>query len=127
MENSNKPHIVAIDDSIFVCETLSTWLKGKYDIITFTNGKDGLSYLENADADLVFLDYEMPDMTGYQVLMGIRSNLKINKIPVIFLTAETNDRMEAEMLERGANHYIRKPLELSVLNSALANHLRKKI
>ena len=115
---TKKQKIVAIDDTKFICDTLEAWLKSSYDITTFTKGEQGLKYLlENEDVALVLLDYDMPEMTGYEVLMSIRSNQKINKIPVIFLTAVENERMENEMLERGANDYIRKPLDIIVLRS----------
>ena len=119
-----KPKIVAIDDTTFICETLKAWLSAKYDIVTFLNGKDGLDFIKENNPDLVLLDYEMPGMTGYEVLMGIRSNHSIRKsLPVLFLTAVTNERMEMEMMDRGANGYIRKPLDITVLNREISKHL----
>jgi putative two-component system response regulator len=119
-----KPKIVAIDDTPFICDTLTAWLKGTYEIRTFLSGKEGLQHLSDNDADLVLLDYEMPSMTGYEVLMSIRTNKKINKIPVIFLTGVTNERMEEEMMERGASDFIRKPLDLTVLRQRIEKQLK---
>ena len=120
------PVIVAIDDTPFICDTLTAWLKGAYEIHTFTSGKDGLHFLVENGADLVLLDYEMPGMTGYEVLMGIRTNMKTSKLPVIFLTGVVSGRMETEMLERGADGYLHKPLDLAVLRKCIADHLPKK-
>ena len=122
----DKPKIVAVDDTPFVCDTLTTWLKGTYEIRTFLSGKEALQYLSDNDADLVLLDYEMPVMTGYEVLMSIRTNKKISKIPVIFLTGVTNERMEVEMMERGASSFIRKPLNLALLRQHIEEQLHPK-
>ena len=119
----DKPKIVAIDDTKFVCDTLSAWLKNEYDVVTFLSGKDGIAYLTENTADLLLLDYDMPGMTGYEVLMEIRINKKTSKLPVIFLTGVTNERMEQEMMERGADDYIHKPLEMSVLRERIKKHL----
>ncbi|MCL2050194.1 MAG: response regulator [Lachnospiraceae bacterium] len=124
MENTKKPRIVAVDDAAFVCETLTSWLRGPYEIHTFLGGAEAVAYLNQHGADLVLLDYDMPEMTGFEVLMKIRHNTDFGKsVPVIFLTAVTNERMEEEMLERGANAYIRKPLDLAVLKKTIAKFL----
>jgi len=122
-----KPKIVAIDDTPFIGDTLKAWLKGEYEIRTFLSGKEGLQYLSDNDVDLVLLDYEMPAMTGYEVLMGIRTNQKISKLPVIFLTGVTNERMEEEMMERGASDFIRKPLDLTLLRQRIVKQLKSKV
>ncbi|MCL2717559.1 MAG: response regulator [Lachnospiraceae bacterium] len=129
MKNSTaKPLIVAVDDTRFVCDTLTTWLKDIYDIKTFLSGDEAISFLSENQVDLFLLDYDMPEMTGYEVLMNIRQNLNYStKVPVIFLTAVTNDRMEQEMLERGANAYIRKPLDLNVLKRTIVKYLNEKL
>ena len=120
-----KYKIVAVDDAPFVCETLESWLSVKYDIKTFLSGKEALNYLKDTPVDLILLDYDMPELTGYEVLMGIRgvNNVNHNK-PVVFLTAVTNERMEVEMLERGANDYIRKPLDMTLLKDTISKYLK---
>ena len=119
----DKHKIVAVDDTSFICETLAAWLKSSYDIKTFLSGQEALRYLEEHGADLILLDYDMPVMTGYEVLMSIRTSKRIGKIPVIFLTGVTNERMEAEMLERGANDFIRKPLDITTLRERIGKQL----
>ena len=125
-KSMEKHKIVAIDDTPFICDTLKAWLKSAYDIQTFLSGKEGLKYLSDNHADLVLLDYEMPAMTGYEVLMSIRTSKNISKIPVIFLTGVTNERMETEMMERGATDFIRKPLDLAVLRKSIEKQLQAK-
>jgi PleD family two-component response regulator len=115
--NEKKHKIIAIDDTSFICQTLAAWLKSRYDVETFSSGKAAMNYLNDVDnkADLILLDYDMPEMTGYEVLMAIRTGKYFSKVPVIFLTGEPNERMKTEMLERGANDYINKPLDMKIL------------
>jgi DNA-binding response OmpR family regulator len=114
--------IVAVDDDPFICDTLTTCLKSEYEITTFQSGKDALPFLQENSADVILLDYEMPDMTGYEVLMGI---IKLHlKAPVIFLTGVINERMEMEMRDRGASDYIRKPLDINLLKECIRRHLK---
>jgi response regulator RpfG family c-di-GMP phosphodiesterase len=119
--------IVAVDDDPFICDTLAISLKGEYEINTFLSGKDTLAYLKDNVVDLILLDYEMPEMTGYEVLMGIHDskNKQNNSVPVIFLTGVVNERMEVEMRARGASDYIRKPIDMAKLRECIEKHLKK--
>jgi len=118
-----KPIILVVDDQPFVCETVEIMLKNTYEVHTFTSGKEAMDYMSDKAVDLVLLDYEMPNMTGFEVLLGIRASRHNSKIPVIFLTAETNERMKMEMIERGAADYICKPIDSSVLHQSIKKQL----
>jgi DNA-binding response OmpR family regulator len=120
-----KPIILMVDDQPFVCEMVAKILSGTYEVHTFTSGKDLIKYIGSNVADLFLLDYDMPGMTGYEVLMAIRSNKHNGQKPVIFLTAETNHRMKTEMLERGANDYLCKPINSSSLLHCVKEYLSK--
>ncbi|MDR0324693.1 MAG: response regulator [Oscillospiraceae bacterium] len=123
----SKPIIIAVDDQKVMCNLIASMLSGTYDIHTFTEGKDALTYMSENPADLVLLDYDMPTMTGYEVLMGIRGDKKNSGIPVIFLTGVTNERMEMEMRDRGANDYICKPIDFTVLRQRIDKHLKSRV
>ena len=119
----SKPIVLVVDDQPFVCESVAIMLKNTYDVHSFTSGKEVMSFMSNRPADLVLLDYEMPNMTGYEVLLAIRANKHNSKTPVIFLTAETNERMKMEMIERGASDYICKPINSSALHQSIKKQL----
>lgn len=120
----SKPIILMVDDQKIVCNLVSSMLKDTYEVLTFTEGKDALRHLQGNHADLVLLDYDMPVMTGYEALMEIRGNKNTADVPVIFLTGVTNQRMEQEMLERGANAYICKPIDFNLLRQKIGQHLK---
>ena len=122
----DKPVVVTVDDQLFICETLKSILSNKYEVLTFMSGKDAMEYLEERSVDIILLDYDMPGMTGYEVLMSIRSNKYNVKTPVIFITAQTNERMKMEMIERGANDYVCKPINSAILHQKISEQLSKR-
>ena len=118
--------ILLVDDQPSVCREIAAFLKDAYTVHAFTSGKEALNYLADNTADLMLLDYEMPEMTGYEVLMSIRMNKSTKKLPVIFLTGQTNERMRHEMLSRGANDYLCKPVSSYDLHQCIGKHLPKQ-
>ncbi|MCL2203311.1 MAG: response regulator [Defluviitaleaceae bacterium] len=119
----SKPVIAVVDDQSFICDMVSRILKDDYEVHTFTRGESMLKYMETRDVDLFLLDYDMPEKTGYECLLGIRSS-KLNKAkPTVFLTAETNQRMREEMIGRGADDYLVKPLDAIKLRECIKKHL----
>ena len=121
--NIKKPVIIVVDDVYYFCEALKQSLKSSYEVHTFTIAQDAVNFITKNPVDLVLLDYEMPGMTGYEVLMAIRLNRSTNKTPVIFLTGETNERMKKEMLDRGASDYLCKPINYPELHKCIKKHL----
>jgi response regulator RpfG family c-di-GMP phosphodiesterase len=119
-----KPNIVAVDDQKIMCNLIASMLKEDYNIHTFTEGSEALKYMIGNAVDFVLLDYDMPNMTGYEVLLHIREDKRIADLPVIFLTGVTNPRMEEEMLERGANDFICKPIDFHLLRQRIKKHIK---
>jgi response regulator RpfG family c-di-GMP phosphodiesterase len=115
----SKPVILAVDDTAFVLDSIKSGLSSNYEVVACESGKEGLDYLADNHVDLVLLDYDMPGMTGFEVLMNIQTLNNNRHVPVIFLTGVTNIRMEQEMMERGARDYIRKPIDFTVLRERI--------
>ena len=96
------PHLVLVDDDDLFREALGLNLIDEgYQVTSFSNGRDALAYLEGGDAaDVVLLDWRMPNLTGLEVLRRLR-NAKITT-PVIFLTVLSDDIYEEAALDSGA-------------------------
>ena len=121
--------IVLVDDQPVICEMVESILKDTYEVHTFTSGKEAMEYMSDHQVDLALLDYYMPNMTGFEVLLDMRSKRdcrRIQKIPVIFLTSETNERMKMEMMGRGASDYLCKPIDFPALLDSIKNLLPEK-
>ena len=117
------PVIMVVDDSDIMLNLIKKILETKYEVRAFLSGSDAISHLIDNTVDLILLDYEMPGMTGYETLLSIRSSKNARNTPVIFLTGVTNKRLEDEMMDRGANDFIRKPIDASILTQ----HVQKFI
>ena len=118
-----KKKILVVDDfaSIrdLVCDTLQR--KG-YDTIGASNGTEAFSLLtNNPDVNLVLTDYNMPDCTGFELLKKIKSSGELAKVPVIFLTTESNpDKMRAAK-EAGLSAWIKKPYRSETFFAQIEN------
>ena len=119
----NKPEILIVDDQPSVCKEVSAFLRNDCIVHAFKSGKEAMAYLRNHSVDMIFLDYYMPEMTGFEVLLQIRQDKAFADTPVVFLTAEVNDRLEREMMQRGANDYLCKPIESAKLVQCVRKHL----
>ena len=119
-----KSDILIVDDQPSVCKEISSFLGSEFNVHAFKNGQEALDYMELNGADLVLLDYDMPGLTGFEVLMAIRQHKSTHDTPVVFLTGETNERMRLEMMGRGATDYLCKPVSSSELHHCVRKHLR---
>ncbi len=119
-----KKTILVVDDfaSIrqFVCETLER--KG-YSTLGAANGNEAFQVLNDnyADVSLVLTDYNMPDCTGFELLKKIKTNPEVSKVPVIFLTTESNpDKMRAAK-DAGLSAWIKKPYRAETFFAQIEN------
>ena len=109
------PHLLLVDDDDDFRESLGLNLIDEgYQVTSLSNGRDALTYLEDGGAaDVVLLDWRMPNLTGLEVLRRLR-RAEIT-IPVIFLTALSDDIYEEAALEGGAVDFIDKSRRLPIL------------
>ena len=110
MEQINKV-ILVIDDSSVTLHFLSELLKGKgYRVHTARNGKQAICTLENNIIDLVLLDLMMPQMNGFEVLQYIKSIPGLDEIPVLVVSACSDQDSIDKAINMGASGYFVKPL-----------------
>ena len=107
------PHILLVDDdSVGRALARSVLEKNGFRISEATDGGSALERLEGApEFALMVLDLEMPGMTGREVLARVRHSVQTAGLPVLVLTGTVSDETEAQLMDEGADDYIRKPLE----------------
>lgn len=99
--------VLVVDDEEAIVEVLEINLKrGGYEVITAKTGQDAIAKAKAHTIDLVLLDIGLPDLEGNQVADEIR---KVTDVPIIFVTARSDDIDRIVGLERGADDYIVKP------------------
>jgi CheY-like chemotaxis protein len=109
------------DDLIYSVVKFSLVKLAQLDLAVYTNGKDALAGLNQAMPDLILLDYMMPDMDGPAVLKEIRQNQQLKNIPVFFLTAKSENEVDEQLLQHGAQGVIHKPFNPKELGTQIKN------
>ena len=106
--------ILIVDDEKDIVETLSFMLKAKgFDCITALDGEEGLHKAKNEAPDLIILDVMMPKINGYKICRLLKFDNKFKNIPIIMVTARSQDEDKLIGEETGADEYITKPFEFS--------------
>ena len=115
--------IFLVDDNIVNLDTGKAVLQNKYTVVTIPSGEKLLLMLQKTRPDLILLDVEMPDMSGYDTIKKLKADPKIAEIPVIFLTGKSNPKSELLGLSLGAIDYITKPFSPPLLLKRIELHL----
>ncbi len=114
--------ILIIDDDPLMCDLLQMALRREgYDADAVYSGVEALDYLnEHGDVDLILLDIMMADLDGFDVLERVKAEERWRDIPVVILTARTDEPSRQQGLEGGAIRYLTKP----IMPETLAEHVR---
>ena len=97
-----------------------------YDISYATNGARALELIDENKFDLVLLDVMMPEMNGYEVCRIIKKDSFHDDLPVIFITAKTDEESLVEAFGAGAQDYVTKPFNSAELMARIKTHLKLK-
>ena len=98
-----------VDDNFVNLKIGKSVLQEKYSLLTIPSGEKLFSAMKKTRPDMILLDIEMPGMSGYDVIKGLKAAPETKDIPVIFLTGKTDPVNEAIGRSLGAVDYIRKP------------------
>jgi len=119
----NKATILIVDDTETNIDIL-LGLLGDYDVAVATDGQSALDIINEDDIDLVLLDIMMPDMDGYDVCKKLKEHNK--NIPVIFITARTDEDSIEKAYDVGGDDYITKPFKPRELIVRIKTQLKLK-
>jgi len=118
--------VLIVDDTPANIEILSSVLGAEHEILFATSGRDALALVADQTPDLILLDVMMPDMDGYEVCKKLKADPRTRNIPVIFITALSEESDETHGLEVGAIDYISKPISAPIVRARVRNHLELK-
>ncbi|MFQ5611760.1 MAG: response regulator transcription factor [Anaerolineae bacterium] len=115
--------ILVIDDDAELLQLLQLILNSKgYDVVTSASGENGLSEALKEQPDLVILDFMMPVMDGVETCRQLRT---LFDIPILMLTARSDEASMVRSLEAGADDYVVKPCDGSILLAKVRALLRR--
>ncbi|PHS37848.1 MAG: serine/threonine protein phosphatase [Sulfurovum sp.] len=116
--------ILVVDDEPLNINILVELLKGKYKMMAAKSGLQALKAARSSNKpDLILLDIMMPDMDGYEVCRQLKEDEKTKDIPIIFVSAMSEDMDETKGFDVGAIDYITKPISPKTLESRVHTHL----
>lgn len=119
--------ILIVDDTPANIDVLTAALRDDYRIIVATRGKKALQLAVCEDPpDLILLDIMMPEMDGYETCERLKMDAQTRRIPVIFVTALSDEEDEAHGLAVGGVDYITKPFSPSLVKARVGNHIALK-
>ncbi|MDR1763937.1 MAG: response regulator [Dysgonamonadaceae bacterium] len=118
-----KYSILIAEDDREINNYIRKELGSAYKIIQTYDGREALDAVLNKKPDLVVSDIMMPEMDGITLCRRIKQNVNVDYIPVLLLTAKSNEEDLSEGLETGADAYIVKPFNPSILRKTIANLL----
>lgn len=129
VETKNRQTVLLADDNQEVLQYLEQQLRLEYYIIKANNGKEALAQIEKSYPNIVISDVMMPEMNGLELCKRIKENQNYCHIPVVLLTAKSMVSQIEEGLEAGADDYIVKPFQVSLLKARIRNilSLREKM
>lgn len=108
--------ILVADDEEIVQEVISRALdKEKYEIYSVSNGIEAIQKVHSINPDLILLDINMPGKNGLQVCQELKENPETTKIPIMFVSARTDENVIEKGFDVGADDYLTKPFKLEEL------------
>ena len=102
-----KSTIIIIEDEKSICNFIETTLTAhNYKVITASTGQEGLSLITSCFPDLILLDLGLPDIDGMDIIKKVR---KWSMVPIIVISARTQEQEKVLALDSGSDDYITKP------------------
>ena len=128
-ENSTKPYLLVIDDVADIRTLISTLMSDRFNVIEANDGPMGIRMATRYTPDLIISDVMMPTMDGWEVCRRLKNQTITSHIPVLMLTACTQDEQRIITYESGADGFLPKPFDSRLLATRIDNLIenRKRI
>lgn len=120
-DRKDKQVLLIIEDNDDMRNFLVRSLKNKYNVLSAINGREALNILNNQIPDMIITDIMMPVMDGIEFTKIVKDKIKWSHIPLIILTAKTENDAKIKGYSIGADAYIDKPFSIELLKSRIEN------
>ena len=115
--------ILVVEDVEFNRDLIVQLLEDEYEILTATNGAEGIEVAERERPDLILMDLSLPVMDGWEATRRIKAQVALQGIPIIALSAHAMKGDEDRARQSGCDDYLSKPLDEDLLFQKLAKFL----
>lgn len=119
---------LVVDDMASMRMLIRAVLKqiGIFEIAEASNGPDALTHLQHKTVDILICDWNMPGMTGLEVLEAVRQQPHLKRLPVLMVTAEQSREQVSEAIQAGVTSYVSKPFKPATLEAHIRSCLAKR-
>ncbi len=118
--------LLVVEDNVDICNYIAELFSDEYMILKASNGEEGLAIALEKSPDLIISDVMMPIMDGIELTHQLKSNINTSHIPIILLTARASFMHKMEGFETGADDYVTKPFNESLLRARIKNILKNR-
>ena len=125
-ETLSKLTILIVEDHEYLREFLKSAMQGQYTIYMAEDGEKAWKLIQKRPPDLIVSDIMMPNMDGFELCEKVKSNFETSHIPVILLTSLAGKAQQLQGLGLGADDYLTKPFDVTLLQQRIKSILRNR-
>ena len=118
--------LLIVEDNEALLQFMRSTLEEEFQVDTAVNGSQGWEYVQKQMPDLIVSDIMMPEMDGFELCRLIKSNYDTSHIPVVLLTALSEKAQQLQGLGLGADDYLTKPFDMSLLKERIKSIIRNR-
>lgn len=126
MQSFDSSTILVVEDDEINLTVLASSLNDMCKVLVAKTGEKALALVKEQEPDLILLDINLPDMTGYDVCRAVKNNAYTKSIPIVFVTGDDSEQAELYGLQLGALDYLRKPYQVDLMKARISNLLDLK-
>ena len=124
MVTERRKKVLIVDDESIMISVIQRHVSNAgYDFDVASNGQEALDKINKEVPDMVLLDLMMPGLNGFETCRRIRANEKTKKLPVVIVTALHSDSDSSDAASCGANEFLVKPVEGTLLAKTLRHYI----
>ena len=119
--------VLVVEDDLDIQSYLQAELKQNFRVLVADNGVKALEVLMNEEISMVISDVMMPEMNGFDLCRKIKSDIVLSHLPVMLLTALSDDKQQMYGAASGADAYIQKPFNIEVVKLRIIKLLEDRV
>jgi len=124
--SNDAPVLLVVDDTKDIRNYVESIFQDNYNVVTATNGKEGIALAKDRIPDIIISDIVMPMIDGYTLTKTIKQDPITSHIPIILLTAKNKEVDQIEAIGLGADAYTTKPFSPKLLKATVANLIKNR-
>jgi len=125
-DDDGRPTVLVVDDDTEIINYMRLLFSDSYRLITCLDADTALEEMRAEEPNIVLSDVAMPGKDGYQLCQEIKQDIQLSHIPVILVTAKITAENQVEGLNVGADAYVTKPFDPSVLSALIQSQLKNR-